>query len=87
MSLDKITTETITAVSGTGLLGGFLYWLNVRWRFATIKDDLREIKNTLKNTRTIETCNIMNQNIMGRLDSIEDTQHEIREDIKKLLIK
>ena len=85
MSLDKITAETVAAVSSTGLFGGILYWINVRWRFAEIKEDLKEIKNTLNQTRSVETCNIMNHNIIERLENIERLQNEVREDIKKLL--
>ena len=85
MSIDNITTETVTAISGTGIISGLLYWINVRWRFAEIKEDLKEIKNTLKNTRSVETCNIMSHSIVDRLEGIERVQYEIREDIKRIL--
>ena len=85
MSLDKITAETVAAVSSTGLFGGILYWINVRWRFAEIKEDLKEIKIALKRTRSVETCSIMNHSIVSRLEGIEKVQNEVREDIKKLL--
>ena len=85
MSIDKLTTEVVTAVSGTGIISGLLYWINVRWRFAEIKEDLKEIKETLKHTRSVETCNIMSHNIVDRLKGIEKVQSEIREDIKRIL--
>ena len=83
--MDKLPNDAIQIISGTGLLGGIFYWINVRWRFGTIRDDLKEIKAILNKTRSVETCNIMNHNITSRLDSIEEIQSEVRRDIKQLI--
>lgn len=85
MSLDKITPEAVTALSGTGgFFGVVLYWFSVRWRLINLKEDVNELKNT---TRKIETCNQMNKNLCHSLASIEQSQREIVTDIKQLLIR
>ena len=85
--MDKISGEAVQLIGGSGLFGTILYWINVRWRFVTIKEDLIDIKKTLKLTRNTETCNIMNHNMVERLESIEKTQEHIRDDIHKILLK
>ena len=85
--MDKISGDAIQVIGGSGIFGTILYWINVKWRFATIKDDLIEIKKTIKLTRSTETCNIMNHNIVERLKGIENIQEHIQDDIHKILLK
>lgn len=85
MPLDKITSETVTTIGGTGgILGIIFYWMSVRWRILHLRSDVDEIKLS---TRKIETCNQMNKNLCHSLANIEQTQREMSSDIKQLLLR
>jgi len=84
--MDKVSTDTIAAISGTGFLSILTCWFGLRWRFTSIRDAIRDLRGNAKSLRTVETCNVINKNMVYWLSNIEKTQQEMRDDIKQLLI-
>lgn len=79
--MDELT-EKIGIGGGAGIIGAVLSWLGFKYRIDSLQNDVETLK---KEVRYQDTCVEVHKAVDVRLQSIEDMQTEMRDDIKALI--